>query len=291
MRKGARYHFTFIFIISAVGLYLLGTFIYLCSGLWFTFSVHFLCMREFGFYFFVAFLMYFRLYLWYAFKLLNFLLLLKLMFVSFCFRVHVTWSYKRWDRSFCFSCIYFGICMRCAVVIPSFFLLNAIQRFSFRFAEKFTEICRRRKKKHPGKRRTKYHQRLYNDMPAEWKGARGTVPPRITTNHIYTNTLSKYSTDLIFKWTFIYLYAYIIHPMYASADIKIRNYRNYLNTIQLCFVDFWALFLFYSIYVVICCCCLFALVWSSVVWFIFLCFEYHVSRFRRSWFRSFLLRT
>lgn len=103
--------------------------------------------------------------------------------------------------------------------------------------------------------------------------------------------LSKCSTDLIFKWTFIYLYAYIIHPMYASADIKIRNYRNYLNTIQLCLWIFGHFFLFYFICVVICCCCLFALVCSSVVWFIFLCFEYHVSRFRRSWFRSFLLRT
>lgn len=136
----------------------------------------------------VAFPMYFRLYLWYAFKLLNFLLLLKLMFVSFSFWVHVTWSHKGWDRSFCFLCIYFGICMRCAVVVSFFVFAKCYTEIFISFRRqwnsrkleprwKFTEICRRRRKKHPGERKTEYHQRLYNDMPAEWKGARGTVPP------------------------------------------------------------------------------------------------------------------
>lgn len=93
----AKAHVTISLLFSSLqqsAFILLGTFIYLCSGLWFTFSVRFLCMREFGFFFCVAFPMYFRLYLWYAFKLLNFLLLLKLMFVSFSFWVHVTWATK-----------------------------------------------------------------------------------------------------------------------------------------------------------------------------------------------------
>lgn len=159
----AKAHVTISLLFSSLqqsAFILLGTFIYLCSGLWFTFSVRFLCMREFGFFFCVAFPMYFRLYLWYAFKLLNFLLLLKLMFVSFSFWVHVTWSHKGWDRSFCFLCIYFGICMRCAVVVSFFVFAKCYTEIFISFRRqwnsrkleprwKFTEICRRRRKKTP----------------------------------------------------------------------------------------------------------------------------------------------
>lgn len=198
----AKAHVTISLLFSSLqqsAFILLGTFIYLCSGLWFTFSVRFLCMREFGFFFCVAFPMYFRLYLWYAFKLLNFLLLLKLMFVSFSFWVHVTWSHKGWDRSFCFLCIYFGICMRCAVVVPFFlFLLNAIQRFSFRFADNGI-----RENSSQSENSQKYAEEEGKNTPANVErniikgyimtcrqnGRAHVVPyPRVTTNNIYTQT-------------------------------------------------------------------------------------------------------
>lgn len=70
----------------------------------------------------------------------------------------------------------------------------------------------------------------------------------------------------------------------ASADIEIRNYRNYLNSIQLC----WRIFFTFHFIWFCCCCCRrlykFSLnsirfvLFSCLIKFTFLCFAYRVSR-------------